>query len=416
MLSGIRRSFNNIFSTNFRKNLLILTSGNAAVQILGILSYPILTRLYPDEVFGQYALFNSVIILVGFAITLRYEMAIPLPKKDSEAQQLKLSTITTAAVIAMLLFLFALGIEFLELYPQLSPFIYFIPLVSFVTSLLQINRYWHLRINKLGRFFKVFIGYRLMYVILAISLSFFWDFQNGLIVSIITSSGIVLIIILVAFPIQGFTHMNWDNSVSILKEYYRFPRFSLPSFLLAHASNQIPIFLLIYFFDQSITGQYSVAFNLLWLPQNMIFLRISESLYQSGINLNKQEIRQLIFRLWKFLVPIMAIVCLTLMTYGESLFGLLFGQEWRLSGRIAQLFSLLMFFSVFYTPISSLINVFNLQHITLRLTLLRFLVIIGAFTVAGLSDNLFLAIWIMVIIGSLSNLFLSHTLLKALKK
>lgn len=64
-----------------------LTSGGVAVitQLLQLLSIPVVTRLYEPSEYGLWALWISLGTLVGSVATLRYEVAIVLPKRDVDA-------------------------------------------------------------------------------------------------------------------------------------------------------------------------------------------------------------------------------------------------------------------------------------------------------------------------------------------
>ena len=74
--------------SDFSKNVLTLMTGTALAQALPILISPILTRLYSDKDFGLFSLYSSIVMGILTIGSLRYNMAIVLPKKDEEAKQL----------------------------------------------------------------------------------------------------------------------------------------------------------------------------------------------------------------------------------------------------------------------------------------------------------------------------------------
>ena len=73
---------------SFIKNVAKLTAGTTVSQILNIALMPIITRMFLPEAFGDLAVFTSITIMLGSIITLRYELAIVLPKEESKAVNL----------------------------------------------------------------------------------------------------------------------------------------------------------------------------------------------------------------------------------------------------------------------------------------------------------------------------------------
>ena len=77
-----------IWNSPSTRNVGKLLSANIFAQGLGILVYPILTRIYAPEDFGLLNLFTSIgSVLVLFA-TANYHYAIVLPKENNHARSL----------------------------------------------------------------------------------------------------------------------------------------------------------------------------------------------------------------------------------------------------------------------------------------------------------------------------------------
>ena len=60
--------------------LFFLIGGNLFAQIVQIAAIPFLTRAYGPESYGLYGFFSSCLLFTGMLATLRYELAIQLPK------------------------------------------------------------------------------------------------------------------------------------------------------------------------------------------------------------------------------------------------------------------------------------------------------------------------------------------------
>lgn len=73
---------------SFVRNVAVLAGGTAAGQAIVVLASPVLTRLYTPEDFGVLAVYASLLCVLSTVATLRYELAIPLPKRDEDAAAL----------------------------------------------------------------------------------------------------------------------------------------------------------------------------------------------------------------------------------------------------------------------------------------------------------------------------------------
>ncbi|MDP4274087.1 MAG: hypothetical protein Q8907_07400, partial [Bacteroidota bacterium] len=71
--------------SEFFRNIITLFSGNVVAQIIPLLAYPVLTRLYQPSDFGTLALFTSIVGILSVMATGRYELSVILPKRDEDA-------------------------------------------------------------------------------------------------------------------------------------------------------------------------------------------------------------------------------------------------------------------------------------------------------------------------------------------
>ena len=62
-----------------------IAGGTGVAQLVGILSSPIVTRLYTPSDYGAYAVAASVLAVLVSVACIRYEGAIPLPASDVAA-------------------------------------------------------------------------------------------------------------------------------------------------------------------------------------------------------------------------------------------------------------------------------------------------------------------------------------------
>ena len=70
---------------DFFRGVVTIAGATGAAQLIGILSSPIITRLYSPSDYGAFAVAGAVLTLLVSIACLRYELAIPLPKGDADA-------------------------------------------------------------------------------------------------------------------------------------------------------------------------------------------------------------------------------------------------------------------------------------------------------------------------------------------
>ncbi|HIB85036.1 MAG TPA: translocase, partial [Chromatiaceae bacterium] len=132
--------------SEFSHNVITLMTGTTLAQAIPIAISPILTRLYTPEDFGVLALYMAVTALVSAIATGRYELAIMLPKNDVDAANIVALTITVTSMISLVtlsvVMIYNTEITLLLGNPEISNWLYIVPLTVFLTGVYQSLNYW----------------------------------------------------------------------------------------------------------------------------------------------------------------------------------------------------------------------------------------------------------------------------------
>ena len=80
--------FKELLKNDYLKNILTIAGGVFATQFLTVFLSPVLTRIYSPETFGIITVFLSVVNVLTVTVTLRYEYALVICRKDDEAKNL----------------------------------------------------------------------------------------------------------------------------------------------------------------------------------------------------------------------------------------------------------------------------------------------------------------------------------------
>jgi len=130
-------------------------TGTTIAQAIPIAISPILTRIYTPEDFGVFALYMSIVSVIATIATGRYELAIMLPKKDEDAVNIVALSIIISFFVSFIAFLivyiFNSQITNLLGSPEISNWIYFIPITVLLAGVYQSFNYWNNRKKKYRR-------------------------------------------------------------------------------------------------------------------------------------------------------------------------------------------------------------------------------------------------------------------------
>ena len=72
-------------NSDFLKSVLVLVSGTVLAQAIGYLVSPFLTRIYSAEEMGELGMYMRLVGFFSALATARFELAIPLPKRDNHS-------------------------------------------------------------------------------------------------------------------------------------------------------------------------------------------------------------------------------------------------------------------------------------------------------------------------------------------
>jgi O-antigen/teichoic acid export membrane protein len=104
----------------------------------------------------------------------------------------------------------------------------------------------------------------------------------------------------------------------------------------------LPIFFLAKYFPVEIVGYYSLLTRIAWTPLALVAQSVSQVLLRKVAELVQRgdDATQYIHHLSLVLLGIAVIPAIILFWYAESLFGLVFGENWREAGRLLSILGL----------------------------------------------------------------------------
>jgi lipopolysaccharide exporter len=271
-----------------------------AMQLISILTIPILARLFSPESFGTHGSYRSLIIIISLILSFSLELAVVLPKGDFEKVRVYLTTFitvfSTAAIILILYYcaLFFFNIDFFTFLfnKSDSSYIYIVLLGAILVAITNLNQS---RLVSLKMFKKIAISRFILPLFFFIFSIFFYylDFKfSGLIYAQIVAY-LFLFFFLQKFIKLNFKSINKLVIKSIYKKYREIPLFTFPNSLLNTISLNLPLIILGILYSDTVVGYYAIGVKLVSLPVSFVSSSFSQIFYKKCVDLFNHSIDDL---------------------------------------------------------------------------------------------------------------------------
>jgi len=347
------------------KGVLIIGSGTALAQIIGIVAMPIITRIYTPSDLGILAVYSSVLAIVGTGASLRYEFAYLLPKEDEDAVNLLglclILILITATMLAIVLFFWGELITDIFDLGSIEQYLWFI-LVGFVgVGLYAILNNWAIRQRDYKQITYTKINQGIGGAATKIIFGLLSFGSTGLILGHIVSqiAGIgTLARAMWKKEMAQLKAISLSRMGVVAKAYKSFPTFNLPASVLNTASLQIAPIMLLALYDSQVAGFYALANAILILPGTVISQSMGQVYLGEASKMvreNSRELRLMYLRTLRHLtiiaVPLIGIPAIC----APFVFPFIFGEAWTEAGWYCLPLALMVISSFVVSPTSKLL-------------------------------------------------------------
>ncbi len=340
----------------FVKNVATLSVGSISASAIRLASIPIISRLFTPADFGAAALFLSIVAVLAVVAALRYEHAVILADKKSEATKVAILSLFVLAisvlivsVVAVAAYLLApdlIWVETLGMWCLLIPV--GVCLLSISNVAVSLNTW-------LKNYRYIALAETSQAGILSISRIGFGFFRGSTTAGLI--AGLLLGYATRAYVlVRGLRHQISFRSEDISREqlihlamrYKQFPKYSMPTGLLRSVGQNMPVFFLAYMFLPATVGSYAMAARLMQFPIALIGESVRRTYLQKAAEINNMGL-MLMPSLIKTTVGLAAIglfIFFPLLIWGPDLFAIVLGPQWGEAGRYVAILTP-WFFSTF---------------------------------------------------------------------
>lgn len=387
----------------FVSNVLKIMSASTLGYLSMLVALPFLSRVYTPEDFGVFGLFWAVSVTISVVSAAGFEYTIVLPDETEDAVVLLI--ISSTFVLCTALFTAAIdgfvGTELLAFLEQdkLETLGLYVALMVLQRGLFNVFNFWLTRrrqfnLISVGRFLQTF---SIALFQLLIAYGFALDYQ-GLIIGTVLGQTVASAFLGWHTARQVLRDHNgavpFSRIVRNIKRYRAFLKFHTLSNLLNNGGHNLPFVLLGYFFTPTIVGYYNISIQILSAPVDFISRAIGP-VYMLELQAEGQKTgttSHLIRRLYFQLAILFSPVLLALLLFGEDIFALVLGEEWRPAGMFALILAPVHLFFFVYQPTSMALEIYEKLKVRLAEQFSFFLISLFSFTIGGWIGNIFFSL------------------------
>ncbi len=353
------------------KGMATIATGAMIGKAIGFVALPVLTRLFDPASFGVLAIFNSICAFLMPLVTLRYVVAVPLPKSDAMAMNVVSLTafisIAMTALIALALWvggplLFsALNIE------AIAPYWWVIVLALIASVIYETLSTWATRKRSYRLIAQTTAIQSASGAVTKIALGLLSFGPIGLVIGqIVNQSG----------GIGSFIKRFWADfranigAVSMKRmqlaasAYRGFPTYRLPSQFVLIFAQQAPIIFVAAFYGAAVAGQLAIARILVSLPVDLLSTGMTKAAYGELANIGKrrpEQVRLILRTLTSRLAIVSVSVAAAIFVLAPSVLPIVLGAEWREAGFFASALSIYLVATMIAVPMTAFVNILGRQ-------------------------------------------------------
>ncbi len=391
----------NIFLSVFRRVLgrewlgrevRILAAGTLVAQGIVAVTSVLIARLYDPDDFGVLLVFCSLMDFFVVFSAFRYELAIPLASDTEDAIVLLLLSFAlvfaSSVVVAVALVAFGDHLVHWLGNPALSSYLLFLPLGLFMAGANQALTYWALREKHFASLSSTRVlqsGGRVAVQMLG---GYFKGGPLGLIVGYIVGFGIAFVRLLgtgLARRALWIPSHLPTRAIALAKRYHRFPAMSAFSGVINSAGMTIPLLMFASFYGPTVAGWLALGQRTVTIPMLLVGQAVAQVFFSKGALIARTDPTRFndLFRATSQNLLLLGIVpTVVLVAAGPWLFEVIFGAQWRETGRYVQVLCVGYLGQLVVGPISQTLNLLERQDAQLLWDIGRFGLNVGVLSLS----------------------------------
>ncbi|MDO9511676.1 MAG: oligosaccharide flippase family protein [Bacteroidales bacterium] len=352
------------FNSEFFKNSFILSIGTVVAQVIPLLFYPLLGRLYTPEDFGLLATLTSITVIIAVLSSLKYDACILITETKQDGANVIGLILTISFFLLFIIFvvleLFSNQISVWFNSPNLSKLLFVCPLTAYAIIIFNNYNEWCVRNkyfsslswNKIGNsgastLSKVFFG------IIKVS-------SNGLIIGDLLGRTVIAVRSIydaLRKDSEVFLNITFIRMVQLSIRYKEFPKYTLSGALLNNLGGQLPVLLIGLYANSTELGYFAMTMSVLAAPVSLIGFAVKDTFRQRANEdyIRKGECRNIFINTSRVISILTLIGFVPLVFILPFLFRVFLGEQWIIAGEYSQILSPMIALSFITNTVSGVL-------------------------------------------------------------
>lgn len=395
--------------------MVAIAAGSAGGQVLALAAAPLLSRIYRPADFGVFAVVAALVVTIGTVAAFRFELAVPLPEEERDAQALVALGLAAAGVTALLgtVVVLVAGADVSRLFgqPELARWLWVVPPAAAAMGVVLVLNQLAVRHRRYGSIGQRSFAQSLTIVVTQLGAGLAGLRPGGMALGLgvgQVASAVVLLRDAGLRSAEGRAGRDRRRLRAVARRYRRFPLLLAPSGLLNILGTQFPVLLIASWYGASVAGWLGLTQRVVAMPAALVASAVAQ-VYLAEISRAAREGagtgRRIFVGASRKLTLIAVPSALLLVVAAPAAFSVLFGAGWATSGSYAQALAVYMAVQFVASPMSQTLVVFGQHGRQLAWDLGRVVLVSGAVSAAALSGaSPLAAIWTMSVSGALAYL------------
>ncbi|MDR2219353.1 MAG: oligosaccharide flippase family protein [Methylobacillus sp.] len=388
-----------------------LTSGTALAQLIQLINFVILAKLYTLAEIGMYSMFVAIVSILAPVALLGYERLIPNASDEDLGPYLK----------ALLLLLLPMTL-LLSLLATLLLYGHTLAVGIWIAGAM-IQRLAEMHNIRENRFRWISVA-RLsppltMTLLLA---AFAWLDVQGMDRLIIWQAGLMLALGLTYAALTLprailSTHHSIARMQETLRTSINAPLYLMPSSLLNLAAYNVPVLVIGHWLGSELAAQYAYVLRFGFGPVALVGGTLYQVFYgflSEAVRTGNKAMFEQYARARRHMKYISMATMIGMALGYPLVFRYVLGPEWMAAGWISMIFAPLFAIMLYTNSVSVVLNVFNRQHYELISQINYFVISVLAFGLAALTGNAWLGFALFSLFGCLRYVLLLRDINKVL--
>lgn len=356
----------------FAKNVFTLMASIAICRLISIGVSFILTRIYTPEEFGLFSIYMGVSCILLVVATARYELAIMLPEKDSDAVHIAVFTSILSFVVSLLilLFVFVFNNQICRMLGSrnVSKWLYSIPFLLIAMSLFEIFSCWMNRKKNYRKMAESTITLAAVSESTKCGIGILKMSGNGLITGQIIGQCVASLMLGWHFLKDVYAdlkYIKFKKMLSHASAYKKFPIFNMPYSVIGVFSGEFLVFILAGFNYLQLSGFVGFTKRLIFGPSIFLSASLGRVFFQeASVNIHEPHFEKLTVDMLLKLAGLVTPIFVFCVFWAPEIFKYLFGQKWMVAGQYASVLAFPAFCLLFTSWPERIYEVKQKQHIS----------------------------------------------------